>query len=875
MDETATTTTRRRRHSCGNQRMLSWLVILLAFQPFSAKVSGFCFPATHSQQRLRETVIIPRISTSSLGRISSQVSFIGPLRASSSTNNPNNAYKKRHPGRNRKKSSSSQTQKLRAPNNRTSLRWVIQSIERLCQDKNRTDPPPSSKLIQALQRLQAARTQREVAHVGRTLESLRIPQTEAKDVQERVIKATALAGLVSLSSTLMESLLAQHEGSKLPSSMAYVALCIALRRAGRVKRVEEFIYQLGRVARNCTTTAKEEEEGVNIVAWNTYLAALCDSVTRKRSPNGDIKLRGTSFASLEAAREWLKPGASYDLCRTEPDATSYATVLHAAACVNNQEMVDDLWKEMQERNLQPSLYAYNSLLRVICSSGPSGDDKALALLDKITNEEDLIPDAYTIDLLLLPLIRAKRMDELHVLLRHFIERHAANPSVLAKAFEAFLNSLIQGGQLANARAIADTYLLSLDWKPVHIPPTVRHFNILIEGYRRQCSSEQMEEQEADGGGSLFSKVNSFFSSPNDNSPSIVEMHKTRDKGMQLYRIMLDLGVVPDAYTTTSLLGLCASSEELSMVLSELALEQGVEVTPAVLRAAMNAYGSVGDPSSACWMFDRFSSNTMSARTWNALVGAFAKAAMIDSLAIISARNSTAAEAFNSVVVDSEQNLCVGNLVQSMSCPEAVRSILCIMDGKSRAPAANSQTYCIAASALQYGHTDAALATDLFRNATNAKIPADGRFINAVFHCFGDDIQGALVAWKNEIRRACLSHEHRTRSAPVSIYRSSGKNLIASYHGLLYVCGRALRPDIALRLVYAMNKEGIEANEVALNCYRSGKRARKKFAFETESPVETKGIRMAKQFESLLTVECTKYNLNDKRRAGERRVRIIL
>ena len=37
------------------------------------------------------------------------------------------------------------------------------------------------------------------------------------------------------------------------------------------------------------------------------------------------------------------------------------------------------------------------------------------------------------------------------------------------------------------------------------------------------------------------------------------------------------------------------------------------------------------------------------------------------------------------------------------------------------------------------------------------------------------------------------------------------------------------PDIAVRLVYTMNKEGLEATELSLNCYPSGKRLR-------ESPI---------------------------------------
>ena len=164
------------------------------------------------------------------------------------------------------------------------------------------------------------------------------------------------------------------------------------------------------------------------------------------------------------------------------------------------------------------------------------------------------------------------------------------------------------------------------------------------------------------------------------------------------------------------------------------------------------------------------------------------------------------------------------VIDGVSCIEAVRTLLDAMtSGRQingrRMPMPSSQTFCIAASTFQFGPTDADKALELFRNATNAGVPADGRFVNAVFRCFGNDINAALSAWKDEIRIACLRHEGRTRSTPVPDWRTKGKNLIAAYNGLIHVCGRAVRPDIALRLIYAMNKEGLEPNEISLNCYR--------------------------------------------------------
>lgn len=206
--------------------------------------------------------------------------------------------------------------------------------------------------------------------------------------------------------------------------------------------------------------------------------------------------------------------------------------------------------------------------------------------------------------------------------------------------------------------------------------------------------------------------------------------------------------------------------------------------------------------------------------------------------------------------------------------DVVQRILGVMcdcgyiDGIS-APIADSQTFCVAASALQYGPTSGtSLPTEMFRNATSLGVPADGRFLNAVLRCFGNDIDKALQLWKDEIRPKCLSFERQLSS-------NSKKNLLAAYNGLLHVCGRALRPDVALRVVYAMNKDGLEPNEASLNSYRSGSRIFQRSQNGGFATTLERKLKLIEQYESLLLVECTKYDSDDRRRVGERRVRIIL
>jgi pentatricopeptide repeat protein len=256
-----------------------------------------------------------------------------------------------------------------------------------------------------------------------------------------------------------------------------------------------------------------------------------------------------------------------------------------------------------------------------------------------------------------------------------------------------------------------------------------------------------------------------------------------------------------------------------------------------------------------------------------LLGTLAKVAETGALFAVEPLSSSASNVFDDVSEILALNTELHSLQQKSSLFEVVRLILNAMSERGqiddiRAPIADSQTFCVAASALQHGPTSAILSTEMYHNATKLGVSTDGRFLNALLRCFGNEVDAALVIWKDEIRPQCISFENRIDS-------SNKKNLIAAYQGLLYVCGRALRPDVALRVVYAMSKDGLEPNEASLNSYRSGSKIQKLNEGDGFRLTLERKLKLIEQYESLLFVECTKYDCDDRRRTGERRVRIIL
>lgn len=730
-----------------------------------------------------------------------------------------------------------QNRKHTSREKRNQLHRVIQSIEHYGKGEGQNiQDKASDELLETLIMLSNAKTQREVSFVGRKLDSLNIMNKESLPIQERVLKATALAGIFSTSLNILHDML---DASYLPSKIAYTAVCSALRKAGRNEQLEELMYDLAEISR-------KKEEFVDVFAWNIFLASICSSVEH---PGDKI---------LTRVWKWMDPFVAKEQFCVKPDLFSYNTLLHAAARVGNQTLVESVWKDMaQQTEFQPDIRAYNSRMMVKSLS------ERLQILDEIERNPNVSPDKYTIDLVIYALVQEGRLEDVENLLNDFVSSNSAK--VIGDAFSAFFITLVQSDNVASARAIFDTYMCE-ESKYFCVTPNTRHFNILIDGYRRLAEATSTRIK-LDG-----ELTNNMQKEPScDKTVALAE-------GRKLYRIMRKRGVRQDPYTLSSMMGLCTSTSELINVIKE----SESEITPAVIRSVITQCGSLGDPSLACRFFDKYARDSKNIRVWNVLLGALSEGAKQDDIVLdLNAAPSLEEEGRNPSMSD------IALMIDGHKCSEAAIILLNIMNSVSKkvmAPYPNSQSFCLAASALQYGFTDADVAVDLFRNATYAGIPSDGRFINAVFRCFGDDIDAALTSWKGEIRLSCLEHESRTRRAPVSIHRSRNKNLVAAYNGLLYVCGRALRPDVAVRLAYAMNKEGLEPNNVSLNSYRSGKRVREdRLAKETNE--EKKAGRMwsrlipkpnmVEQYESLLFVECTKYDPRIKRMSKDKKVRIIL
>jgi hypothetical protein len=536
-----------------------------------------------------------------------------------------------------------------ATSRKTQLRWIAQSVQKIYQseatarsnfdavtvhsitttsdsdwhnDSLRADAKSAAQtdaastvVVHALSLLSVARTPLQVLEAGRLLQAVDIAQ-QPNAVQERVVKAAAITGLLQLALTIMHGMLSSSP-AHLPSEICQDALCNALRRAGRIQRLERLLCQMGAVVANQATCADRRPK-VSVVSFNTYLAALCDVALRKdpaaaQQQQGldlvsiDRSLGGNSNSTVEAldrAWSWIRdPAHTVRILSIAPDAVSYNTVLQAAAAFGNQTLVQDIWRELDANNIPNNIIAYNARLRCAAaisgasSSGGVGskrersqslvpmetarmphkkcDQEVLDIWDHEISANPLVrPDKYTIDLVLLPLIRAGRVGDVEALLDGFVKRNSEK--VVSNAFAAFLITLVNGGELATARALFETYILPT-LSPVMmgraggvmrmVRPIEQHFTVLLEGYRKQVQQGQSIRG-------------------TNESETVNQTTASIEEAWALYRMMFgSLGVRPNEYTITSMMGLCRTSTELSILLVEAATVLDIDFSSVVLRAA--------------------------------------------------------------------------------------------------------------------------------------------------------------------------------------------------------------------------------------------------------------------------------------------------
>lgn len=195
---------------------------------------------------------------------------------------------------------------------------------------------------------------------------------------------------------------------------------------------------------------------------------------------------------------------------------------------------------------------------------------------------------------------------------------------------------------------------------------------------------------------------------------------------------------------------------------------------------------------------------------------------------------------------------------------------------------NARTFTILMAGINradLGPRGTALCIALYHEAQEDGVSPNGIMCHALLRSFGPDAKGALGFFKRELRvslkaldavdraeEAARGLEDETEDGrEIDGVFTSGGNLSLAYMALLYICGVSGRSDLALQLLYAMQRDGLPTDQNVWEAFEAGKTAPGAAATATSSM----GQLWMGPYESLLRTETMGLGWE----TGVRRVRI--
>ena len=113
--------------------------------------------------------------------------------------------------------------------------------------------------------LSLGKTKRDITLAGNLITELKIDQTFSFAVQERVMKVTAMTGLIQLSTQLLNSMVVENK--HIPSSIGYTAVLNGLRKVKRFSLLQQTISNLSKAC-------KETNQSLETVALNIFIKCV-------------------------------------------------------------------------------------------------------------------------------------------------------------------------------------------------------------------------------------------------------------------------------------------------------------------------------------------------------------------------------------------------------------------------------------------------------------------------------------------------------------------------------------------------------------------------------------------------------------------------
>ena len=115
-------------------------------------------------------------------------------------------------------------------------------------------------------------------------------------------------------------------------------------------------------------------------------------------------------------------------------------------------------------------------------------------------------------------------------------------------------------------------------------------------------------------------------------------------------------------------------------------------------------------------------------------------------------------------------------------------------------------------------------------------------VHSLIAAGGADTKVTFAIWKQEVRPLLLAARLKSGTRADGAAGEAEKQLeVAALHALLRVCGLAGRADEALKVVFALRRDGIEPDRSCFRAYVNGKEIGSKRELQPSRPWNTFGV----------------------------------
>ncbi|CAD7950241.1 unnamed protein product [Amoebophrya sp. A25] len=240
----------------------------------------------------------------------------------------------------------------------------------------------------------------------------------------------------------------------------------------------DLLYDATTVLRNCYLTLKPKPADLDEVVLNSVLDAYSRLSQRVLASGGD---NSSMLAHMHMLFEDMKRGIKYPNLR--PGAVTYGIMIKACGENGEIDRVLELWKEMETRNLKPSIVTFGCVLDALTKCGSESYMQIAASIWEAIPDKDKNCVVYST--MMKGYAKLGNLDRCDQLYRAMTKQHNVAPNIVV------MNTLLSVACAKRNLPLAEKYFTAM--RGYGFYPDFNSYGTLLRGYLA-LNTEQKEEQ---------------------------------------------------------------------------------------------------------------------------------------------------------------------------------------------------------------------------------------------------------------------------------------------------------------------------------------------------------------------------------------------